>query len=337
MSTVDVGRAQGHLDLDIKNWGSKLKSAMTELQTFKASSTAMTGKLLTQQGKMISGVGDKLTKSITKPALVAGAALAGITIAKGFKRMEMLDNAKRKLEALGNSGKDVQSIMATVGTVVDKTAYTSAEAVSVAAGAVGAGIEKGEKLEKYLSAVGDAAAIAGTDFQSMGAIFNKVAARGKVTSREIMQLSNTGIPAFNLLAKATGKSMEEVQSAVKKGEVGVDDLVKAINIGMPNAARVIGSKTIQGAITNINAYIGKMGEAFLGATDDANSFAGKLLPILNNLVDWMSKEGVDAAKKFGAGLGSAFENIVNFFTNTPKGLLKFGAIFALSSGPILKW
>ncbi len=48
-------------------------------------------------GKKISSVGDSLTNKITKPALAAGTALAGITLAKGWNRLTGIDDARAKL------------------------------------------------------------------------------------------------------------------------------------------------------------------------------------------------------------------------------------------------
>ena len=45
-------------------------------------------------GKKISSVGDSLTSKITKPALAAGSALAGITLAKGGSRLVGIDAAR---------------------------------------------------------------------------------------------------------------------------------------------------------------------------------------------------------------------------------------------------
>src|SRR5699024_9334670 len=60
-----------------------------------------------------------LKYSITKPALVAGTAMAGITAKLGFDRLVGLDSAKAKLEGLGYSTKEVGSITDQVSKAIE--------------------------------------------------------------------------------------------------------------------------------------------------------------------------------------------------------------------------
>ena len=120
---------------------------------------------LSNLGKLSSDLGNKLTKYITKPALAAGTALAGITLVKGWNRLTALDEARAKLKAIGNTAEDVEQIMNDALASVKGTAFGMDEAATTAASAVAAGIEPGKELEKYLTAVADAAAVAGTDME----------------------------------------------------------------------------------------------------------------------------------------------------------------------------
>ena len=45
----------------------------------------------------------------------------------------------------------------------------------------------------------------------MGAVFNKVAANGKLSAEELNMLTDRGVPALQMLADATGKTGEEVR------------------------------------------------------------------------------------------------------------------------------
>ena len=58
----------------------------------------------------LNKTGKELTSKITKPALAAGTALAGVTLGKGFTRLTAIDTAKAKLEALGNSAENVTAV-----------------------------------------------------------------------------------------------------------------------------------------------------------------------------------------------------------------------------------
>ena len=58
--------------------------------------------------------GDMLGTAFKRGAVVAGAAVAGLvgtTLVKGFQRLSSIENATAKLEGLGHSAAEVQTIM----------------------------------------------------------------------------------------------------------------------------------------------------------------------------------------------------------------------------------
>ena len=152
-------------------------------------------------GKKITSVGDSLTNKITKPALAAGTALAGITIAKGFGRLVGIDDARAKLQGLGHDAQTIETIMDSALTSVKGTSFGLDEAATTAANAVAAGIKPGQELTKYLSMTADAAAIAGTSMSEMGSIINKVQTGQTVYTEDLEQLADRGLPVYQWLAE----------------------------------------------------------------------------------------------------------------------------------------
>ena len=264
----------------------------------------LSGATTAASGKAGAGFGVGFGKAAIKSMGAIGLATsAGEVFTKGWSRMTSIDEAKAKLEALGHSVEEVQMISENANAAVTGTAYGMDAAMTAAASATAAGIEPGKELERYLGLIGDAAAVAGVDMNEMGSIFNKVAANGKVSTEEMNQLADRGIPIWQLLAKETGMSMDELRSAVSNGEIGIEEFQNAIETGMGGAAQTIGSSTIKGAISNIGASISRMGANFLGAADDGDSFAGRLLPLFNNLMGFMKTlEG--GASVLGQVIGS---------------------------------
>lgn len=243
----------------------------------------------------------------------AAAAFAGVALAKGWQRMTQIDEAKVKLEAIGNSSKGVAKIMDNAMESVKGTAYGMNDAATTAASAVAAGIKPGQELTKYLSTVGDAAAVAGVDLQEMGAIFNKVATKNKATNEVLTQLAERGIPIYQYIADSIGKTTEEVTDMASKGKIDLKMFQTAVESHIGGAAKSIGSKTITGAIKNIGASISRIGANFLGSADDGNSFAGKLLPALNRITEGLGKvEG--KAKEWGAKFGEAVGKALDWIT-----------------------
>ena len=283
----------------------------------------LTGATTSAAGKsgkgFVKGFGKTALK--TMGAIGLGAS-AGAIFSKGWNRMTAIDEAKAKLTALGHSVDEVRAISENANAAVKGTAYGMDAAMTAAASATAAGIQPGKELTRYLSLMGDAAAVAGVDMNEMGSIFNKVAANGKVTTEEMNQLADRGIPIWQLLAKETGMSMDELRSAISSGKVDINDFQNAIEAGMGGAAKTIGSTTITGAISNINASLSRMGANFLGSSDDANSFAGKLLPLMNKIMGFMGKIETGASvlgSVIGSILGPIMDGLGTVFDELGRG------------------
>ena len=104
---------QKELDETVRGFKEFQKQQMISNSNWTKTGNAFTGlsKSLQSISGKLQSTGKSLTNSITKPAMVAGGALAGITLTKGWSRLVEIDNAKAKLDGLGHSGQNVQKIM----------------------------------------------------------------------------------------------------------------------------------------------------------------------------------------------------------------------------------
>ena len=301
-----------------------IKGLLTNELTGATSSAASTS------GKgFAAGFGKAAIKTFGAVGL---ATTMGEVFTKGFSRMTAIDEAKAKLTALGHSTESVAQIAENANKAVKGTAYGMDTAMTAAASATAAGIAPGKELTKYLTLMGDAAAVAGIDMGEMGSIFNKVAANGKITTEEMNQLADRGIPIWQLLSKTTGTSMDEMRDAVTAGKFDIQDLQNAIESGMGGAAKTIGSTTITGAISNIGASISRIGANLLGSADNADSFAGKLLPLMNNLMGFMGKIETGASvigQVLGSILGPVMDGVGKIFNEVGKGAGTLGPLKAM--------
>lgn len=300
------------ISLDSSDFEKGLKNAGEQLKKIP-DTISKAGATISNFGKGISSVGSKLTNSITKPALAAGTAVAGIFVAKGWSRLTQIDNAKAKLRGLGHDAESVKNIMDSALASVKGTAFGMDEAATTAASAVAAGIKQGEDLTRYLKSVGDAAAIANVPMADMGAIFNKVATSGKAQGEVLRQLADRGIPIYQWLAEEAGVAGDQVAEMAKDGAINLEMFRKAVEKHVGGAALQLGNATLTGALANVGAAISRVGANFLGAADDADSFAGKLLPVIITAQD---KLGIleAKAKEWGAVVGEVFGAVITYFT-----------------------
>mgnify|MGYP002802547544 CR=1 FL=1 len=263
-------------------------------------------------GKKISSVGDSLTNKITKPALAAGAALAGITIGKGFSRLTGIDDARAKLQGLGHDAQSIEAIMDSALTSVQGTAFGLDEAATTAANAVAAGIKPGQELTRYLTMTADAAAIAGTSMSEMGSIINKVQTGQTVYTEDLEQLADRGLPVYQWLAEEAGVAASEVKQLASDGQISSQMLYNAIEKNIGGAAQIMGETSFSAAVDNIGASIARIGANFLDAGGQGGGFFSQLKPLMAEFSDQLAvveTKATELGVKFGAAFSSAVQNI----------------------------
>lgn len=262
--------------------------------------------------KMSSGFGSKISSGIGKTLKVgfagAGAAAGGVlatSIAKGMGRLGALDQAQAKLEALGNSTKDVQGIMDNALASVKGTAFGIGEAAGTAATMVASGIEPGQELETVLKGVADSAAIAGVGMDEMGLIWGKVAAKGKLDGETLAQMLERQIPIYDILAEKTGHTSEEIADMVSKGKIDFQTFSEAMNDYVGGGAKRMGD-TFKGSLDNMGAAMGRFGAALVGP-----AFAGApaIFGAITDVFDGMNDAISPAATQIGEILTPAIENV----------------------------
>ena len=301
------------------------------------------GSSMQSVGGQAQNMGRSLTNSITKPALVAGTAMAGITAKLGFDRLVGLDSAKAKLEGLGYSTKEVGSITGHVTKAIEGGMTTMAEGTDVAAGALAAGVKEGKELEKYIKLVGDAAVASGRPVGDMAMIFNRVQGQGKLMTQELNMIEE-GMPGFaEKMAKQLGVSQEEFRKMVTEGKVTSEDFMKAIE-GHAGGMAEAYAKSWKGMAQNSKAYIAILGESML---------KGVFPKAKESLYEFTQLMKSDKAKKWaedvGKSLSGAFDIIANAISGainwwqsldgstqkTLGGMAKWLGIILVTMGPVL--
>ena len=283
-------------------------------------------------GKSISSVGDSLTNKITKPAMVAATALTGVTLVKGFNRLVGIDEAKAKLKGLGHDAGSVTEIMNSALDSVRGTSYGLDAAATTAAGAVAAGIPPGKELTRYLSLTGDAAAIAGTSMSDMGSIFNKVQTAQRAYTGDLNQLADRGLPIYQWIGEAAGKTAEQVRDMASDGKVSSEMFLSAIEKNIGGAAKIMGAESFKAALANMGASIARIGANFLDAGGEGKGFFSTLKPLIGDFTEWLGALE-EKAKDWGTRFGEAFSKVIDKAMELKA---KFDSLTPAMQGTILK-
>ena len=282
---------------------------------FEADDSDLKDKTLSV-GKLVKGnlISSAITSGISKVwggIKKISSSITDMAVEGGFNRALNIEQAEFKLKGLGHSAEEVDKIMENALNSVKGTAYGLDEAATVAASAVAAGVQPGEDLERTLKLVGDAATISGRDMQSMGAIFNKVAAAGKMTGEELNQLTDSGIPMLQLLGDSLGKTNDEVREMVRNGEISFDDFRNAIEKGMGGAALTMG-ETFSGALANTKAAMSRLGKTFMDPFMKGMTPAlGTLTSIIDDIAAGTTEGLEEKTKQLSTQLGEMFNNVLS--------------------------
>lgn len=220
----------------------------------------------------MAGVVGRTLGKVAKVGGVAAVAAGGLIGTLGIKRLVGLENANKQLKQLGFNTKEIDGLMTGLLKVVRGTPF----ALNDAAGAMSAMVSSGTKLNRVQEIMGmmvDAAAFAQKPLSEVQRVFQKIQSQGKVQGDEIMSIAEMGLPAFQILSAGAGKSVDAIRDRIKEGKLTADEFFAAWekgakgfgenNIKIEGAAKSAGDTT-QGALANMRAAFGRLGEMILG-------------------------------------------------------------------------
>lgn len=278
---------------------------------FKKKLTAELNKSVPKSFSGGGGIGASLSNNITGGlkkslkwgivgAMGAAGAAGGLALKKGFDRAKALEDAQAKLKATGYGVQEIEQISKNALSAVKGTAYGLGDAMTTASTAMAYGIKPGKELESYLTKIGDAAAFSGRSYTDMGQIFGKVMGKGKAQAEELNMMTESGIPIIKYLSEEMGVAQHEVYELASKGQVSADIFLRAMG-KLDGVAAEMG-KTTTGALMNLTAALGRMGEKVIAGV---YPLAAPLFMWLTDVVD-----GVTAKLEFLPGF---LEGIISDF------------------------
>lgn len=274
---VSAGRGFG------SSFGSSLASSLPVAGRFSAALSGYEGAASKAGALAGRALGTAFTAAATG---IIGA--AGVALFKGFDRYKSLDATSHRLSAMGNSAEQVKTIMSDINEVVVGTPIALDEAAKAATQFLAGGVKQGRPLQAALTAIADAAGASGQKFGDLAIIFNQVFNKGKLQAEEMLQLNERGINVQAALQKEFGLTSAEIQKMSQDGTISFGMLVQAIEGQFGGMSKKL-ADTVDGALSNMNAAVGRVGANFISALFgdplDTTEGPGALAKSINNVTD----------------------------------------------------
>ncbi|EKZ3922213.1 tape measure protein [Listeria monocytogenes] len=251
-----------------KSTGSLIKSGL--VSGFNAAKAAAKGAG--------AGMREALKNSVEKPAeqarfsilrLAAAFGLIAATknvVGSAIGRVDTIDTATKSLTVLTGSAKDAQLVMKDLTAAIDGTPI-ALDAVALGAKKMVAAGMKAANVKPVFTAIADAAYGVGNGSESIDQMTDAISAlqaSGVAYADDINRLVDAGVPAWQILANSTGKSVGEMKKYVSEGSLestkAIAMLTKGIEEGTTgmagNTAKMAGlaktaGNTISGSFANM--------------------------------------------------------------------------------------
>ena len=283
--------------------------------------TSMGGGLassLNRAGNTLTGIFGKIVKPAAAAVGGIGAALIGITAQGGISRALNIEQANTLLRGMKMTEEQIASVMDSANTSVKGTAFGLDAAAKAAAGLAASGVPLGDDMTKALQGVAGVATMAGTSMEDIADIYQKVAAKGKLTGDELNRLSERGVAARQVLAEQLGISGEELNEMVRNGEISFEQFAKAMHTAFGEAAYGA-NNTFTGALANVKAALSRIGAKFAQPFMDVlrESFAGAI-PIIDQINEALTPL-VDKFTEFSNVVAGRVKNALQAVSDTLKG------------------
>ncbi len=106
--------------------------------------------------------------------------------------------------------------------VADVTPFYTNYVIQAGKVLAGSGVEAGNTVE-VIKMLGDSSAGTGKDLKEMAALYAKSMNKGKVQTKELMQLVNAGVPIIDKLAKSLNRPKEARGKRAEQGKIKFKD------------------------------------------------------------------------------------------------------------------
>jgi tape measure domain-containing protein len=252
-------------------------------------------------------IGNSL-RTIVTLATGAGVAMGGV----GLKTAAQMETSEIAFTTMLGSAQKAKTFLGDLSNFAAKTPFDLPGLQQSASSLISAGIEA-NKVIPIMTSLGNATSGMGTGaegVQRATIAIQQMNAAGKIGAEDLNQLRDAGIPVFDLLTAATGKTKEEIAEMADKGKLGrqeLEQLMTALETGK-------GLERFNGLMEKQSASLAGMVSTFkdtfsVGLAEAVKPAIPLLKQGLGGASTWLAETALPAVK---LGLGEAVGGITAF-------------------------
>ena len=306
----------------------RVKSAVeTMADSFKTAagqSSGSFGSIVQNIASITTGVGlAQIAVNILDGALSS----LGQSFASAIQRVDTIDTATKSLTVLTGDADTAKGVMDDLCDAIQGTPIALDDVALGAKKMVAAGME-GEDVKDVFTSIADAAYGVGDGASSIDQMTDAIAniqASGTVYADDINRMVDAGVPAWQILANQTGKSVGEMKDAVRDGTLSSNDAISLMTKGieegtdgaaghtaaMAGLAKTAGD-TISGSFANMKTSFTRLfAEVVTQLKGPMISAMTGVTTLVNNIISGM--RNVNSA--------------ISTFIQNSQGIQAFGAMF----------
>lgn len=191
-------------------------------------------------------------------ATVAGAYVTRQLIMDPVQTADSIESARIAFETKLGSSKKAEDFLQSIYKFDEKSPFDTLQIVGIAQQMMNTGWNADNVLGD-LGTIGDWAASMGKGEEGISAVtraLGQMRQKGKLSSEEMLQLTEAGVSGWDYLARYLGKTIPEVRELAEDGEIEVNTAIKGIIEGMKEfegAAAATSDRTVTGIIDQVKS------------------------------------------------------------------------------------
>lgn len=246
--------------------------------------------------KKASGLGGRLTESLTKFVKRGAVAMGGAMLAAGaagVKYNAQMEQYFGSFKTLLGSATKATEHMVMLKKFAAETPFEMSDLAQASQTLLAFG-EDVNLVEGDLKMLGDISLGNKEKFSALALVFGQVKSQGKLMGQDLLQMINAGFNPLQIISKKTGKSVAELKGEMAKGQITFEMVADAMKTatssgGQFNNAMKTQSKTALGLWSTLKDNVHqKLGEAMEGVS---KIITRSLLP---NAIKFVQKFNVKA-------------------------------------------